>query len=270
MTIRANGLDVGYEVDGDRAAAHRPARCRRLRRDPISRRVVAAPGQRFRVHLPDARGHGGDALGRGRRLRDRRTSSTTSRPSPTRSASRPSTWSGTRWAAMTALSVRGAAPGARSGRWSSSGSHPSASRGRPSSAGRWTRSGSSATTASGRRNWLAATIRSRARRVAPAAAGDRRRRRDPAAARRRATCARITRPTLVVVRRSRPVRAGRAGRGARPPGPGGRLLVAPGLRPRRPADPSAVVRRGPRRASIVRRARSRPASAEGRTQEVTR
>ena len=119
-TIRANGLDIAYEVRGagpplvllHGATSIGPRRLRGRR----SRSLAEA----FQLYLPDARGHGADALGRGRRLPATTGSSTTSRRSSTRSGSRRSTSLGFSMGAMTALGFAarraGAAPDAGRGR----------------------------------------------------------------------------------------------------------------------------------------------------------
>ena len=129
-TIRANGLDIGYDSVGagpplvmlhgattsgrdDFAAADRRLVARRSGRTCPTRAATAG-----RAGTPPT---GSAPSGW----------STTSRRSSTRSAWRPSTCVGFSMGAMTALGFAVRAPSA-SGRWSSPGSRPSASRGRAS------------------------------------------------------------------------------------------------------------------------------------------
>ena len=265
-TIVANGLEIGYEAIGAGPplvilhGAARPGRA--TVRAPARRRSPSA----FRVYLPDARGHGGDALGRRRRLL------------------------AADWLVDDLAGVRRRArardvPPARllDGRDDRARRR---GRGRPTACGRSSSSGSRP-----QREPRASVARrlmdpDRIERDDPAWAAALAARHDPVAGRRRLAAApagdrrttsptqplltprelrAIDAPTLVVVRRPRSVRAGRPRLGARPPGcRDARLLVAPDcghdVMTRQPG--LAQRRRSP--ASIVRPSRSTAPRADDR------
>ena len=226
-TIRANGLDIGYEVRRRRAAAgHAPRRDHR----PGARHFAAAAARlskAFRVYLPDARGHGAT---RWDAPRVRRTTG----------------WSTTSLAFADALGL-GDVPPARL----LDGRDDRARLRRPSYAGaartlvvvgispeREPRASVARRQmdparierddpALGARPGRPARPGPGARRVAAAAAGDRGGRRRPAAAHgRRAAPDRASRPWSPAATATRSCRSGKPGRSTRAL-PDGRLLVAP-------------------------------------------
>ena len=265
-TIHANGLDIGYDVAGAgpplvmlhgattigrrHVRGPDPARCATAFQALSARRARPRP----------------DPLGRRATGSGPNGSSTTSPRSSTPSASTTFHLVGYSMGGDDRARVRDARARASCGRSWSSGSRPPASRGRrvdpPADGPGPHRRDDPAWAAD-----LAATLdpvqgRGAWQRLLPAIADGRR---DPAAAERRSSCAAITAPTLVVVRRPRPARPGAPGAGSRTR----RSATGDCSSRRAPVTMSStsspdLVNEAPARASIVRPSRSPRAARRSR------